>query len=97
VPSLVISLLLGVPYDDHEFFQHHSTTGLDSRSSDEQKVAAIGALFNYMFELVARKEREPGDDLISRLITDHVATGGHETTASMIALGTLALRGPGRR
>ena len=38
VPSLVISLLLGVPYEDHEFFQHHSTIGLDSRSSDEQKL-----------------------------------------------------------
>ena len=109
VPSLVISLLLGVPYEDHEFFQHHSTVGLDSRSSDEQKLGAIGALFGYIFELVARKEREPdGDDLISRLVTDYVATGelsrqtaamngaillqaGHETTASMIALGTLAL------
>lgn len=108
VPSLVISLLLGVPYDDHEFFQHHSTVGLDSRSSEDQKAGAIGALFAYMFELVERKEREPGDDLISRLITDQVASGqlsretaamnglillqaGHETTASMIALGTVAL------
>jgi cytochrome P450 len=108
VPSLVISLLLGVPYEDHEFFQHHSTIGLDSRSSDEQKLAAIGALFGYIYELVERKERQPGDDLISRLVTDHVATGdlsretaamnavillqaGHETTASMIALGMLAL------
>ena len=108
VPSLVISLLLGVPYEDHEFFQHHSTVGLDSRSSDEQKLAAIGALFGYLYELVERKERQPGDDLISRLVTDYVATGelsretaamngvillqaGHETTASMIALGTLAL------
>jgi cytochrome P450 len=108
VPSLVISLLLGVPYADHEFFQHHSTVGLDSRSTEEQKAAAIGALFTYMFELVATKERQPGDDLISRLITDYVATGqlsretaamnglillqaGHETTASMIALGTVAL------
>ena len=56
----------------------------------------------------ARKERDPGDDLISRLITDYVATGqldyntvavnavimmqaGHETTANMIGLGTVAL------
>jgi cytochrome P450 len=108
VPSLVISLLLGVPYEDHEFFQQHSTIGLDSRSTDEQKLAAIGALFGYIYELVGRKEREPGDDLISRLVTAYVATGelsretaamnavillqaGHETTASMIALGTLAL------
>ena len=108
VPSLVISLLLGVPYSDHEFFQHHSTVGLDARSTEEQKAQAIGALFAYMFELVERKEREPGDDLISRLITEQVAAGelsretaamnglillqaGHETTASMIALGTVAL------
>jgi cytochrome P450 len=108
VPSLVISQLLGVPYGDHEFFQHHSTVGLDARSSEEQKAAAIGALFGYMSDLVERKEREPGDDLISRLITDYVASGelsretaamngmillqaGHETTASMIALGTVAL------
>ena len=108
VPSLVISLLLGVPYDDHELFQRHSTAGLDSRASDEQKGAAGMALFEYMTDLVARKEREPGDDLLSRLITDYVATGqlsretaamnamillqaGHETTASMIALGALSL------
>jgi cytochrome P450 len=108
VPSLVISLLLGVPYDDHEFFQHHSAAALDSRASDEQRLVAVMALLNYMLELLARKEREPGDDLLSRLMTDYVATGqlsretaamnglimvqaGHETTASMIALGSLAL------
>jgi cytochrome P450 len=108
VPSLVISLLLGVPYEDHEFFQRNSALGLDSRSSDEEKGIAIGEIFGYVYELVARKEREPGDDLISRLVTDHVATGalsretatmnavimlqaGHETTASMISLGALAL------
>src|SRR6201999_132571 len=61
-----------------------------------------------MWELSARKEREPGDDLMSRLMTDCVATGemgratavmtgvimlqaGHETTAGMISLGTVAL------
>lgn len=108
VPSLVVSQLLGVPYEDHEFFQHHSTVGLDARSTEDEKAAAIGAVFGYMWELVERKEREPGDDLISRLLTEYVATGeltretatmnamillqaGHETTASMIALGTVAL------
>jgi cytochrome P450 len=108
VPSRVICLLLGVPYDDHDFFQRASTTGLDSNATEEQKAQSSLALFTYMTELVARKEREPGDDLMTRLIIDHVATGelsretaamngvimlaaGHETTANMIALGTLAL------
>mgnify|MGYP000001593343 FL=1 len=108
VPSLVISLLLGVPYEDHEFFQKYSLAGLDASTSIEEKSAATGTLFAYMFDLVARKEREPGDDLVSRLLTDHVAAGelsretvamnavimlqaGHETTASMIALGALTL------
>src|ERR1700761_7493425 len=61
VPSLVISLLLGVPYEDHEFFQQHSTKGLDSRSTDEEKLAAIGAMFDYMWKLAELKERDPGD------------------------------------
>jgi cytochrome P450 len=108
VPSLVISLLLGVPYEDHEFFQHHSTVGLNSRSTDDEKLAAMGAIYSYVTELAERKEREPGNDLISRLMTEYVATGqlnratvamngaillqaGHETTANMIALGTVAL------
>jgi cytochrome P450 len=65
VPSLVISLLLGVPYEDHEFFQQHSTKGLDSRSTDDEKMAATGAMFDYMWKLAELKEREPSDDLMA--------------------------------
>ena len=75
VPSLVICLLLGAPYEKHEFFQYNSTKGLDARSTDEEKAAAIGAMFDFMWELAALKEREPGDDLMSRLMTDYVAKG----------------------
>jgi cytochrome P450 len=108
VPSLVIALLLGVPPEDLGLFQRQTTVGLDQKSSDEQKAQAMGAMFTYIQELVLRKEREPGDDLISRLVTEYVATGqtdhataamtsvimmqaGHETTANMISLGTVAL------
>lgn len=108
VPSLVIALLLGVLPEDLELFQHHTTLGLDVNSSDEQKAHAFGAMYAYIEQLVDRKAREPGDDLISRLVTGYVATGqlnpataamtsvimmlaGHETTANMISLGTVAL------
>src|SRR6201996_956426 len=108
VPSLVIALLLGVPPEDLELFQHNSTAGLDVNSTEEQRVQGFAEMYSYIQELVARKAREPGDDLLSRLITDYVATGqldndtvavngvvmmlaGHETTANMISLGTVAL------
>jgi cytochrome P450 len=108
VPSMVIALLLGVPPEDLELFQHNTGVGLDVNSTEEQRVQGFGEMYLYIQELVARKEREPGDDLISRLLTDYVATGqltrdtvavnavimmqaGHETTANMISLGTVAL------
>ncbi len=108
VPSLVIAMLLGVPPEDLELFQHNTAAGLDVNSTDEQRAQGFAEMYLYIQELVARKEREPGDDLISRLVTDYVATGqldhntvavngvimmqaGHETTANMISLGTVAL------
>jgi len=108
VPSMVIALLLGVPPEDLELFQHNTAAGLDVNSTDEERAKCFIEMYAYIQELVARKEREPGDDLISRLIVDYVATGqldnntvavnavimmqaGHETTANMIALGTVAL------
>jgi cytochrome P450 len=108
VPSLVICLLLVVPYEDHDHFQQHSTGALDTRTTEEYKVASITAMFGYINELLQRKKQAPGDDLLSRLMHDNVANGemsvataamtgfimlqaGHETTASMIALGTLIL------
>ena len=108
VPSLVIALLLGVPPEDLPLFQHHTTVGLDTRSSEEEKAHGFRAMYTYIQQLVYRKEREPTDDLISRLATEYIATGqldhetaamtgvimmqaGHETTANMISLGTVAL------
>ena len=108
VPSLVIAQLLGVPAEDLELFQHNTTVGLDTKSTDEEKVQAFSAMYAYIQELVDRRGHEPGEDLISRLVTNYVATGqlnrettamtgvimmqaGHETTANMIALGTVAL------
>ena len=108
VPSLVIALLLGVPSDDLSLFQHHSTVGLQTSTTDEERAQSFGAMYGYIQELVGRREHDAGDDMISRLVTDYVMTGqltretaamtavvmmlaGHETSANMISLGTLAL------
>ncbi|RMB87028.1 cytochrome P450 [Streptomyces shenzhenensis] len=104
VPSLVISLLLGVPYEDHAFFQEHSAVLTRSFATREEKTAASGALNDYMLKLAHRKQREPGDDLVSRVLgvgelsPEEVAVNGkvlllagHETTANMIGLSVTAL------
>jgi cytochrome P450 len=75
IPSLVISLLLGVPYADHDFFQTVTGTMMNMTVPQEEKTRAAAEFFGYMMELVKSKEREPGDDLISRVIREHVHTG----------------------
>ncbi|GAA4957572.1 cytochrome P450 [Nonomuraea thailandensis] len=113
VPSLVICELLGVPYADHDFFQDNSRTIIKRDVTAEERAAAGGRLLEYLDALVAGKLAHPGDDLLSQVagrveageLTRAEAAqmgvlllvAGHETTANMIALGTLALlRHPGQ-
>ncbi|MBP2329924.1 cytochrome P450 [Kibdelosporangium banguiense] len=104
LPSRVICELIGVPYQDHEFFERNSANMVDPANSFDQRDTAGEALFGYLAALVGRKRATPGDDLISGLIetselTDVELTGisamllfaGHETTANMLGLGTFAL------
>ncbi|MCF1595202.1 cytochrome P450 [Streptomyces muensis] len=107
LPSLVICELLGVPYEDHDFFQSHSKVFVDLQSTGEQFTASWEALNSYLLQLLTAKRSKPGDDVLTRL-GEHVDTGavserdaadlaafllfaGHETTANMIALGTITL------
>jgi cytochrome P450 len=109
VPMTVICLLLGIPYEDHAFFQENGTILLGGTATMEQRQAALVDVNNYLVNLVELKQREPGEDLISRAVKEYRETGeefttrdlvnlcrllmngGHETTASMLSLGTAAL------
>ncbi|WP_043717430.1 cytochrome P450 [Kutzneria sp. 744] len=102
VPSMVICELLGVPYEDHTFFEEQSRRRLDADGT------AIHNLFTYLHELVQKKIDDPGDGLLDDLIAEQLAEGkldhvelatmgmvmliaGHDTTANMISLGTMLL------
>ncbi|MFI6345004.1 cytochrome P450 [Streptomyces sp. NPDC050560] len=107
LPSMVISEMLGVPYDDHEFFQANSKLLVSATAGAAERGAAHAALSGYLDDLVTQKTAKPADDLVSKLaarvrtgeLTAREAAnmgvllllGGHETTANMISLGTLAL------
>lgn len=104
VPSLVICEMLGVPYDDHEFFESLTRVALSHNTSAEDAGAAVGELMAYLEALFDR----PTDGLTGKLAAGPVADGtlsrrgavgmitvllvaGHETTANMISLGALSL------
>ncbi|MEU3711677.1 cytochrome P450 [Streptomyces catenulae] len=106
VPSLVICELLGVPYADHDFFQENSRVLISRTVEPEERTAAHAHLTGYLDGLLARKTAGPADllsGLVGRVEAGELTreqaaeTGvllllaGHETTANMIALGTLAL------
>jgi cytochrome P450 len=107
VPSLVISQLLGVPYQDAEFFQHQANIGLGRYATAEDTGKGAASLSKYLARLLESKMAEPAEDAVSDLAervkageidvreAAQLATGlliaGHETTANMVGLGTLAL------
>jgi cytochrome P450 len=106
IPALTICELLGVPYDDREYFQKLSTSRFDLADGTEASLDAVGESLTYLGGLITEQRRNPGDGLLGSLIRAHgdeiddrelagladgVLTGGLETSASMLALGALVL------
>ena len=107
VPTRVISEMLGVPYEDHEFFQHHANVGLARYATAEDGQKGAMSLAGYLIDLIKKKMENPAEDAVSDLAervnageisikeAAQLGTGlliaGHETTANMIGIGVLAL------
>lgn len=90
LPSLVVCELLGVPYEDHDFFQRQARSFSSLSSGPQEMIAAHRALHAYLGELLARRTREPADDLVSRLARDRVATG-EVSAAEAVGIAALLL------
>ncbi|GAB2893835.1 cytochrome P450 [Streptomyces deserti] len=107
VPLLVICELIGVPFEDREFFLRISFTVMNA-TTPEAGARGMAELMGYMDKLVTDKEREPTDDVIGRLaarrgepgVPDHrdlvamafmLLMAGHETPANIIGLGAMLL------
>jgi cytochrome P450 len=106
VPALTICELLGIPYDDREYFQKLSTARFDLGDGAYASLDAVKESLAYLGGLITEQRARPGDGLLGSLIRAHgdeiddrelagladgVLTGGLETSASMLALGALVL------
>ncbi len=106
IPFLVICDLLGLPDEKRETFSKLATARFDVTLGGPGTVGAIGGSREFLLAEAARQRHNPGPGLIGQIIRDHgdeisdfelggladgVFTGGLETSASMLALGTAVL------
>jgi cytochrome P450 family 130 len=78
VPSWVVSHYLGVPEDDRHRFEGWTRAFVQANAMGHSTGAgaALGDLVAYFSELIERRRREPGDDLVSVLLqADDEGTG----------------------
>lgn len=110
LPLRVICELLGVPLQERSRFENLSNEMLQPPSEEQAReriLAAREGLCRYLLTLIRRKAADPGDDLVTALIsaqgdskmTDDelveaavlLLVAGYETTVSLIGAGILAL------
>ncbi|WP_157249332.1 cytochrome P450 [Nonomuraea typhae] len=102
LPVLVICQLLGVPFEDRDYFGEISNRMGDLYDPDKGE-AARQEMAGYMARLIDRKRHEPGEDVLTDLakVIDDDGTvarlaggllfAGHETTVGRIDYGVLLL------
>ncbi|MFL6119717.1 cytochrome P450 [Actinophytocola sp.] len=107
VPVTVLYHLMGIPDDDHDFFEKQSYQFISGSNAD----AAYDELMTYMSKLIEEKRRNPGDKVLDDLLAERGATGdvgdvdaeelvstlvlqvagGHGTTGTMVSLSAFTL------
>ncbi|NEC87978.1 cytochrome P450 [Streptomyces sp. SID12501] len=77
MPSAVICMLLGVPYEDHHYFDERSRHVLSSSGEEQaaQAQTAFTEILAYLDDLISRKQAEPGDTLLDELIARQLEEG----------------------
>jgi cytochrome P450 len=106
IPFLVICELLGLPDEDREVFRQLGSARFDVSYGGQGVFGAVSDSRRFLMEATAKQRTHPGEGLIGQIIREHgdeisdfdlagladgVFTGGLETSASMLALGTAVL------
>ena len=106
VPFLMICDLLGLPAEERERFRSLGHDRFDVKGGGAGTFGAVSQSRGFLLDVVSRQRADPGEGLIGSILREHgddiddtelagladgIFTGGYETSASMLALGTLAL------
>ncbi len=87
LPCIAIARIFGVPDEDMSEFKEN-TSALLNQKEPEKAVQAFLATTAYLDGLARAKEREPKDDLLSRLVVNFVRPGqlSHDDLVAMVRL-----------
>jgi len=100
LPAAVIARMMGAPLQDRDKFQHwsdelalvaFSAGGEDRASRYTRALAGVRELQEYLAQLIDRRRREPGEDMISLLLAGAGEGGDHLDDAELMALCSLIL------
>ncbi|HEU5387822.1 MAG TPA: cytochrome P450 [Streptosporangiaceae bacterium] len=100
LPAAVIARMMGAPQEDRDKFQHwsdelalvaFSAGGEDRASRYTRALAGVRELQEYLAQLIDRRRREPGEDMISLLLAGADEGGDHLDDAELMALCSLIL------
>jgi len=100
LPAAVIARMMGAPLQDRDKFQHwsdelalvaFSAGGEDRASRYTRALAGVRELQEYLAQLIDRRRRERGEDMISLLLAGADEGGDHLDDAELMALCSLIL------
>ena len=90
VPATVTCAMLGVPYEQQDFFVSCAETFLGGVASADEAAAASKELSSFLGELIKEKSTSPTDDVLGYMASEHVARGAISIDA-LIAIAMLLL------
>jgi cytochrome P450 len=95
LPSLVVAHFLGVPPDDRTLFDRWTQAIVAANAGGQVLDAAdaVAELLGYFRDLVARRRREPGDDMISALVHGRLRSGEEVSLARILGVGFTMVTG----
>lgn len=100
LPATVIAQMMGAPPEDRDTFQRWSDElalvafgagGEDRADRHARALAGVREMQGYLADLIELRRRQPGDDMISLLLTGATEDGDHLTDTELMALCALIL------
>ncbi|GAA4107511.1 MULTISPECIES: cytochrome P450 [Streptomyces] len=89
VPSLLFCEMLGADPADIDYFRRYSEVTMNRESTQEDVTTLYAEMDGFLGRLITEKEKNPGDDLLSRLAAKNREEGADLELADLVSIARL--------